>query len=48
MRLARLTGRVASLTPSVRHSTGSGRVNSRQVLIKLLKEFRTSDLRVER
>ena len=43
--LARLAGRVASPTPSARHSAGSGRVNWRQVLVKLPKEFRTSDLR---
>ncbi len=45
MRLARLAGRVALPTPSARHSTGSGRVNWRQVLVKLPKEFGTSDLR---
>ncbi len=45
MQLARLTGRVASSTPSARHSAGSGRVNWRQVLAKLPKEFGTSDAR---
>jgi hypothetical protein len=45
MRLARLVGRVALPTPSTRLSAGSGRVNWRQVLAKLPKEFRTSDLR---
>ena len=44
MQLAGLAGRVASPTPSARHSAGSGRVNWRQVLVKLPKEFRTSDL----
>src|SRR5229473_6432827 len=44
MRLARLTGR-AALPPSARLSAGSGRVNWRQVLAKLPKEFKTSDLR---
>ncbi len=44
MRLARLAGRVASSTPSPRHSAGSGRVNWRQVLAKLPKKFGTSDL----
>ena len=43
-RLARLAGRVVSPTSSARDSTGSGRVNWRQVLAKLPKEFRTSDL----
>src|SRR5689334_12946618 len=45
MRLAGLAGRAASSTPSARHSAGSGRVNWRQVLAKLPKEFGTSDLR---
>jgi hypothetical protein len=45
MQLARLAGRVALPTPSARHSAGSGRVNWRQVLVKLPKEFGTSDLR---
>jgi hypothetical protein len=45
MRLARLTGRAVSPTPFARHSAGSGRVNWRQVLGRLPKEFRTSDLR---
>jgi len=45
VRLIRLAGRVALPTPSARHSAGSGRVNWRQVLIKLPKEFGTSDLR---
>jgi hypothetical protein len=44
MRLARLTGRTA-LPPSTRFSAGSGRVNWRQVLATLPKEFTTSDLR---
>src|SRR5713226_8675347 len=44
MQLARLAGRVASPTPAQR-PTGSGRVNWRQVLAKLPKEFGTSDLR---
>jgi len=42
MRLARLTGRALSPTPSARRS---GRVNWRQVLVKLPKEFGISDLR---
>ncbi len=45
MRLTRLVGRVALATPSMRLSAGSGRVNWRQVLARLPKEFRTSDLR---
>src|SRR5260370_39208748 len=45
MRLARLTGRAVSPTPSTRHPTGSGRVNWRQLLARLPKEFSTSDLR---
>ena len=45
MRLARLAGRVALPSSSARHSAGSGRVNWRQVLDKLPKEFSTSDLR---
>jgi hypothetical protein len=45
MRLATLTGRAVSPTPSARLPAGSGRVNWRQVLIKLPKEFGTSDLR---
>ena len=45
MRLARLTGRAVSPTPSTRLSAGSSRVDWRQVLAKLPKEFRTSDLR---
>ncbi len=44
-RLARLAGRVALPTPSGRRSAGSRRVNWRQVLARLPKEFRTSDLR---
>jgi len=44
MQLAGLTGR-ASSTPAARHSASSGRVNWRQVLVKLPKEFGTSDLR---
>src|SRR5216683_2382062 len=44
-RLARLTGRAVSPTPPARRSAGSGRVNWRQVLVKLPKEFGTSDLR---
>jgi hypothetical protein len=44
-RLARLAGRVALPSSSARLSTGSGRVNWRQVLARLPKEFRTSDLR---
>ena len=45
MQLARLAGRVALPIPSAQHPTASGRVNWRQVLAKLPKEFRTSDLR---
>src|SRR6266849_3725613 len=45
MQLARLAGRVALPTPSARHSAGSGRINWRQVLVKLPKEFGISDLR---
>jgi len=45
MQLARMAGRVASSTPSPRHSAGSARVNWRQVLAKLPKEFGPSDLR---
>ncbi len=45
MRLARLAGRVALPSSSARHSAASGRVNWRQVLAKLPKEFSTSDLR---
>ena len=45
MQLARLAGRAALPTPSTRLSAGSSRVNWRQVLIKLPKEFSTSDLR---
>jgi len=45
MRLARLAGRVASSTSSARLSAISGRVDWRQVLAKLPKEFETSDLR---
>ena len=45
VRLIRLAGRVALPTPSTRLSASSGRVNWRQVLAKLPKEFRTSDLR---
>lgn len=45
MQLARLAGRVAVPIPSARHSTGSGRVNWQQVLVKLPKEFGTADLR---
>ena len=44
VRLTSLAGRVASSTPYARHSAGSGRVNWRQILVKLPKEFRTSDL----
>jgi hypothetical protein len=43
-RLARLAGRVALPSSSARLSASSGRVNWRQVLAKLPKEFRTSDL----
>jgi hypothetical protein len=45
MQLASLAGRVVSPTPSARLSAGSGRVNWRQVLVDLPKEFGTSDLR---
>jgi len=45
MQLARLAGRAASSAPSAQHSAGSGRVNWRQLLVNLPKEFRTSDLR---
>jgi len=45
MRLSRLVGRAVLPTPSARLSTGSGRINWRQVLAELPKEFRTSDLR---
>jgi hypothetical protein len=45
MQLAKMAGRVASSTPSARLSAGSSRVNWRQVLATLPKEFRTSDLR---
>ena len=45
MQLARLAGRAALPTPSARLSVGSGRVDWRQVLVKLPKEFGTSDLR---
>ncbi len=45
MQLARLAGRVALPAPSARHSAGSGRINWRQVLVKLPKEFGISDLR---
>jgi hypothetical protein len=38
-------GRVVLPTPSARLSVGSGRVDWRQVLVKLPKEFGTSDLR---
>ena len=44
-RLAPLARRVAMPTPSAGLSTGSGRVDWRQVLDRLPKEFRTSDLR---
>ena len=40
MRLARLAGRVASSTPSPRHSAGSGRVNWRQGLGQAAKKVR--------
>ena len=43
-RLASLAGRVAS-SSSTRLSASSARVNWRQVLTELPKEFRTSDLR---
>ena len=43
-RLARVAGRVALPSSSARLSASSGRVNWRQVLAKLPKEFRTSDL----
>ena len=43
--LAWLAGRVALPTPSARHSAGSGRVNWRQILVKLPKEFGTAELR---
>jgi hypothetical protein len=42
--LARLAGRGASI-PAARHSAGSGRVNWRQILVKLPKEFGTAELR---
>ena len=45
MQLARLAGRIASPTPSAPQSAGAGRVNWRQVLVKLPKEFGISDLR---
>ncbi len=45
MQLARLAGRVALPTPSAPHPSASGRVNWRQVLDKLPKEFTTSNLR---
>ncbi|SRR5712691_503953 len=45
MQLARLAGRVALPSSSARRPAGSGRVNWRQVLARLPKEFRTSDLR---
>ncbi len=45
MQLGRLAGRVALPTPSVRRLAGSSRVNWRQVLVNLPKEFGTSDLR---
>ena len=45
MQLARLAGRVALPSSSARRSAGSGRVNWRQVLARLPKEFRTADLR---
>ena len=45
MRLARLVERVALPTLSTRPSAGEGRVNWRQVLAKLPKQFRIFDLR---
>ncbi len=45
MRLVKLAGRVASPSSSAQLSARSGRVNWRQVLAKLPKEFGTSDLR---
>jgi hypothetical protein len=46
MRLARvLTERDVLPTPLARRSAGSGRLNWREILVKLPKEFRTSDLR---
>jgi hypothetical protein len=44
-RLAWLAGRVALPASSARLSASSGRVDWRQVLAKLPKEFRTADLR---
>jgi hypothetical protein len=44
VQLARLAKPVELPTPSVRRSAASGRVNWRQVLIRLPKEFRTADL----
>jgi hypothetical protein len=44
-RLARLAGRIALPSSSARRSARSGRVNWRQVLAKLPREFKTADLR---
>jgi hypothetical protein len=44
-RLARLAGRIALPSSSARRSASSGRVNWRQVLAKLPKQFKTADLR---
>src|SRR5260370_11739475 len=44
MRLARLARRVASSTPSPRHSAGSGRVTWRHVLATLPTKFGPSHL----
>jgi hypothetical protein len=44
-RLARLAGRIALPSSSARLPASSGRVNWRQVLDKLPKQFKTADLR---
>jgi hypothetical protein len=44
-RLARLAGRIALPFSLARLSASSGRVNWRQVLDKLPKQFKTADLR---
>jgi hypothetical protein len=44
-RLARLAGRIALPSSSARRSASSGRVNWRQVMAKLPKQFKTADLR---
>ena len=44
-RLARLAGRIALPSSSARLPASSGRVNWRQVLAKLPKQFKTADLR---